>query len=130
MTDRKVRGLVPLRLILAILMAGMILYLGVGFVRQASASHQRQEELRRIEQEIAAASQKNAWLEERLQYVHSVAAAEEWARENGWAKEDEISVVVVAPWTESSSDPGLAPKLEAGPRTTREAWWDWFFGDR
>ncbi len=130
MTDDKLRSPLPVRLTLAVLVGFVILYLGVSFVRQASASYQRREELRRIEREIEAAQQKNAWLEERLEYVHTAAAAEEWARENGWAKEDEVSVVVVAPSAQSSPDTSQDAKQIAGPISTREAWWDWFFGQR
>jgi hypothetical protein len=107
----------------------LILYLGVGFVRQARVSYQRREELHWIEQEIAAVEQENARLEERLTYVRSPEAAEEWARENGWAREDEISVVVVAPEGESSasSQQGLEEMHDSS--SNREAWWNLFFGE-
>jgi hypothetical protein len=130
MTGGKIRTALPLRLLVAILVGFMILYLGVGFVRQVSASYQRRAELRQIEKQIEVTSQKNAWLEERLVYVGTAAAAEEWARENGWAKEDEVSVVIVAPSTEASPENGRDLKQATGPSSTREAWWDLFFGQR
>jgi cell division protein FtsL len=130
MTEGKARRALSLRLILTVLMGTVILYLGVGFVRQTGVSHQRQEELRRIEREIAAAQQENAGLEERLTYIQSTEAAEEWARTNGWAKQDEVSVVVVAPAGEPSHDDELGLAQEAKPRSNREAWWDLFFEER
>jgi hypothetical protein len=108
----------------------VILYLGVGFVQQARVSYERREELGLIEQEIMVVQEENDGLQERLNYVRSSEAAEEWARENGWAKEDEVSVVVVAPPADSSAgvqqDTGVTP----APGSNREAWWDFFFGER
>ncbi len=130
MTNGKVRRSSPFRLIALILMGLVILYLGVGFVRQASVSHQRRLELGRIERDLAAAQQVNAQLQERLTYVQSPEAAEQWARENGWAKEDEVSVVVVAPIAQPSQSSPPGSTEEAKPNSNREAWWDLFFGER
>ena len=130
MTGSRVQKNLPVRLILLILMSLVILYLGVSFVRQATVSSQRREELHWIEQEIADAQRENAILEDRRAYMQSSEAAEEWARENGWAREDEVSVVVVAPAAELSADsqPGLGETGESS--SNREAWWSLFFGDR
>lgn len=129
MVGRSVRKALSLRLFPLILMGIVILYLGASFVRQASVSHQRREELRQLEQEIAAAEQESTDLQERLTYVQSPEAAEEWARENGWAKQDEVSVVVVAPAARSSPDDTPGAIEESKPGSTREAWWDLFFGE-
>jgi hypothetical protein len=72
----------------------------------------------------------NARLESRLTYVQSPEAAEEWARQNGWAKEGEVSVVVVAPAVQSSPAGGQGSAPEAEPGSNRQAWWDLFFGEQ
>jgi cell division protein FtsB len=118
----------PERLILSILMGIALLYLGWGFVRQAGVSHQRREELRRLEQEIEAAQQEAASLQEQLGSAQSPEAAEAWARENGWAKEDEVSIVVVAPTARSLPGGAQALPEDNTPGPKREAWWNLFFG--
>lgn len=130
MTDGKIRRAFPYRLILSTLMGVVILYLGVNFVMQIGVSHELREKLGRIEQGIAAAERANSELEARLDYVSSNDAAEEWARENGWAREDEVLVVVMAPAAETA--PGDEPQQgdEVRPASDRDSWWDLFFGDR
>ena len=129
MANSKTRRVLPLRLILLILMGLVILYLGAGFVQQARVGHQRREELRLIEQEITLVQQQNAQLEQRLTYVQSPEAAQEWARENGWARQDEVSVVVVAPAGESLAEGRTSVEESRDPGSNREAWWGHFFGE-
>jgi cell division protein FtsB len=118
----------PLRLVLSVLMGIALLYLGWGFVRQVGVNHQRREELRQLEQDIETAQQEVVKLEERLGSVQSPAAVEAWARENGWAKEDEVSVIVVAPPAQPPPAVEAAPPKDVETRPTREVWWDLFFG--
>jgi hypothetical protein len=127
MADR-VRKAFPFRLILLVLMGAVLLYLGSGFVCQMSVGSERRAELHQIEQGIEAAQQEKVQLEEYLHYVQSAEAAEEWARENGWAKEDEVSVVLVAPATESPTVEGRTLGEGTEPGSNREAWWELFFG--
>jgi cell division protein FtsB len=129
MNDGKVQRVLPVRLILLILMGLLILYQGVGFVQQARVNYQQREELHWIEQEIAVVEQENTKLEERLTYVQSTEAAEEWARENAWAREDETSVVVVAPAGESPAGSQQDPEEMHDSNSNREAWWSFFFGE-
>lgn len=129
MTDGRVQWVLPVRLILLIIMGLLILYQGVGFVRQARASYQRRQELRAIEQEIAVVEQENAKLEEHLNHLQSTEAAEEWARENAWAREDETSVVVVAPAGEPPVGSQQVPEEMQASSSNREAWWNFFFGE-
>ena len=128
MTGRRPTAL-PLRLILSVLMGIALLYLGWGFVRQVSVNHQQREKLRELEQDIEAAQQEAAGLEKRLVTVQSPAAAEAWARENGWTKEDEVSIIVVAPPAQPppGSEGAVPEDNKTGPK--REAWWDLFFGN-
>jgi cell division protein FtsL len=130
MTNSRVQRMLPIRLILLILMSLVILYLGVGFVRQAKVSYERREELHWIEQEVVDRQQENAVLEDQLTYMQSSEAAEKWGRENGWAKEDEVSVVVVAPAAELSSGGQRGLDQTREPSSTREAWWRLFFGEQ
>jgi len=127
MTHRQVRKAFSLRQLLLILTAGVLLYVGLDFFQQASVSQQRRADLRQVELEIATAQEEKAQLEKRLDYVRSPGAAEEWARENGWARPDEVLVVVVAPPAERGH--GTEGNLEdLQPDSSRDAWWDLFFG--
>jgi cell division protein FtsL len=129
MTNSKVQRVLPVRFILLILMGLLILYQGVGFVRQARVNYERRKELHRIEQQLAVAEQENAKLEEQLTDVGSTEAAEKWARENAWAKEDETSVVVVAPAGQAPSGSQQDPEVVHDSSSNREAWWNLFFGE-
>jgi cell division protein FtsB len=129
MAEGKMRNSLPIRLILYALMVVVIGYLGFGFARQAIASQQRREALRQIEQEVAVAHKEAGWLEERLQYMQSPEAAEEWARDNGWVKDGEVSVVIVAPASAEAPVPGAETQNAAQAGSNREAWWDLFFGE-
>lgn len=125
-----VRKALSFRLFPLVIMGIVILYLGASFARQASISHQRREDLRELEAEIAATERENVDLQERFEYVQSPEAAEEWARQNGWAQQDEVSVVVVAPSADSSPSDTRGTTEEPKPSSNREAWWDLFFGER
>jgi hypothetical protein len=126
-----IRQSLSFRLLLFMLMGTIILYLGIGFVRQASVSRQRRAELRQIEQALAVTQERNARLLEYLAYVQTPEAAERWAHENSWALENEVSVVVLPSGIESiESSPGVPPDGQPRPGPTREAWWDLFFGQR
>jgi cell division protein FtsB len=125
-----VRKALSFRLFPLVIMGIVILYLGASFVRQASISHQRRDELRQLEAEITATKSENVDLGEHLEYMQSSEAAEEWARKNSWAKQDEVSVVVVAPSARSSPSDTGGPQEESKPSSNREVWWDLFFGER
>jgi cell division protein FtsB len=130
MTDGRVRNSLSLVRILLILMGVLVLYLVVSFVRQAAISQKSQEELAELEQAITAAEEKRAGLREDLVYAQSEAAVEEWARENNWAKPDEVSVVVVAPPASASRGVEGSSEGAGGPDSPRDAWWELFFGTR
>ena len=129
MAEGKMRNSLPIRLILYALMVVVIGYLGFGFARQAIASQQRREALRQIEQEVAVTHKEAGWLEERLQYMQSPEAVEEWARDNGWVKDGEVSVVIVAPASVKAAVPGVEPYDAVKVGSNREAWWDLFLGE-
>lgn len=130
MSNNNARRTLPFRQVLLILMGIVILYLAAGFVRQARISYQRNQELGQIEQEITKTEAEIAELDEVLVYVESPEATDRWARENGMAKEGEVSAVVNAPDSGSSPEVGQEPGEGALPGTNREAWWDLFFGRR
>jgi hypothetical protein len=130
MTDRKAHRAWSLRHLLLILMGAMTLYLGAGFVQKVGVSLERREDLRLLEEQIVKAQQDEASLEAELEYVRSAAAAEAWARENGWARENEVAVVVVAPPSAAALSTGEGPRAGLGPLSSRDQWWDLFFGQR
>jgi hypothetical protein len=130
MIDGRIRRALPISQLLLLLMGILIAYLVADFGRQVIVSYQRQEELRRIESDIEAARQETQWLRDRLNYAQSPKAAEAWARTQGWAKQDEVPVVVIAPPAAVSpgADEGAQQNLE--PLSHRDAWWSLFFGER
>lgn len=128
MTNSRIGKVVLYRWILSLAMGAVIFYLAVSFVMQMGTSLELRDKRHRIEQEIAAAEKANAELEARLQYVSSDAAAEEWARENGWARQDEVLVVVLAPETGNSPQDERQQGNQVNPVSVRDSWWDLFFG--
>jgi cell division protein FtsB len=127
MAGGRVRRAFPINQLLLLVMGFVILYLVADFGRQVVSSRQRQEELQQIEQSVQVAQQKTEQLDARLEYARSPQAAEEWAREQGWAKKDEVPVVILAPVAPESSDVGPAPKADGAIPGPREAWWNLFF---
>jgi hypothetical protein len=128
MTERRARRPWSLRHLLLILMGAMILYLGAGFAQKVGVSLERRDDLHLLEGQIARAEQQEAALAGELEYMRSASAAEAWARENGWAREDEVAVVLVAPPSSAppSSREGMRASLESA--SIRQRWWDLFFG--
>lgn len=120
----------PFIRILFILVMLLIGYLVVSFVRQVAVSQQRNEQLGRLDEAVAAALAEQSELESDLEYAQSVAAVEEWALSNGYVRPGEVAVVVV----DSAGSP-LEASQESQGRTLgedapREAWWELFFGER
>ena len=128
MTNSRIGKVVPYRWILSLAMGAVIFYLAVSFVMQMGTSLELREKRHRIEQGITAAEKANAELEARLQYISSDAAAEEWARENGWARQDEVLVVVLAPEAGNSPQDERQQGDQVNPVSVRDSWWDLFFG--
>lgn len=129
MTNAKMRRF-PYRVILSILMGGVILYLVGSLVAQAGVRLELQEKLRSVEQQIVAAEQESAVLVDQVEYLSTNDAAEEWARDNGWAREDEVLVVVLAPDAEENPSEPRQPEQEIRPVSARDSWWNLFFGER
>ena len=129
MINGNLRRAFPYRLILSVLMGAVLLYLVANFVMQTGERLDLRDKLHRIEQDIAAAEKANLELKARLDYVSSDDAAEEWARENGWARSDEVLVVVLAPESETSPGVESSPAEDVGPASNRDSWWNLFFGE-
>lgn len=130
MTYGKMRRAFPYRVLLSALMGAVILYLVINLVAQAGVRLELRERLGQVEQQIVVAEQENSVLADRLEYLASNDAAEEWARDNGWAREDEVLVVVLAP--DAANIPGdqAQPAGQVTPVSTRASWWNLFFGER
>jgi cell division protein FtsB len=130
MSVRKTLRLFSLGNLLLIATGALIIYMGSSFVHQIGTHLQRQDELDQLEQRLEMARQEETQLQGELEYVQSPEAAEAWARENGWAKSDEVSVVVVAPPADLAQQEGDSLQGGDGPRSGPEVWWDLFFGER
>ena len=116
--------------ILLLLMGIVMLYLLADFGRQLAVYYQRRQELRQIEAQVAAGQQEKLALEEQRDYVLSSVAAEQWARENGWAKEGEQTVVIVGQSTQEQLTPEERAGASPDATSPRSVWWDLFFGER
>jgi hypothetical protein len=130
MAERVVRGIPSIGQILLILMGIILLYSLADFGRQIGVLQQQRRELQRLDDRVSTAQQRQTELGEALVYVQSDAAAEEWARTNGLAKEGEVPVVVVAPDEEVAQPQRISPTQSLTPDAYRETWWDLFFGNR
>lgn len=130
MIDWKTLRSIPYRWIPALLIIAVLLYLVATFVMQIGVSLELRDEVRQLDQKISVAERANAELESRLNYVSSDDAAEEWARQNGWARSDEVLVVVLAPEAEDALQEGLPQGDGVRPASNRDSWWDLFFGER
>jgi hypothetical protein len=130
MSDRKLRVAFPSGQIVLILMGVLVLYLAVDFGRQVILSHQRHDELRAIQSQISASAEHQADLQKRLEYGQSDAAAEAWARSQGWVKANEVPVVLVAPAGTGSSETQGNGSGGSASDSVPDKWWDLFFGNR
>lgn len=128
MSDRKLRVSLPLGQLALILMAVLVLYLAIDFGRQVVLSQRRQDELKQVEGKIKLASQKRDDLEKRLRYVQSPEAAQEWARQQGWVKANEVPVVLVAPSKPEATPVPAGTQRESDSASNRNRWLDMFFG--
>ncbi len=111
-----------------ILMGIVLLYLVVSFGRQVAVSHQRSQELAQIQEKVSLAKEQNQELHSYLDYAQSDSAAEAWARQQGWAKDGEVPVIVVDPST--AETPAIESLQQESPASYRQAWWELFFGTR
>lgn len=130
MTGRLARRIPSFGQIALFLMGLALIYLLVDFGQQIDVLKQRRAELDRLGQRITGAEAEQEKLIESKSLAESDQATEQWAREKGWAKSDEIPVVVVAPVARPSLTETREPEEQAGPSTYREAWWELFFGKR
>ncbi len=129
MTEQEIYRPPFINQIALLFMVVLIVYLVVDFGRQVVLSRQRHDELRRVDTQIGVAIQEKEDLEQRYEWVHSSEAAEAFAREQGWAKEGEVLVVMVEPSVTAVPTPEPSPVVRQDADSTREAWWNLFFGE-
>lgn len=115
---------------LLLVIVAVVVYMGAGFVHQIFVGREQREVLQGIESQIEVANQEQVALQAQLEYGQSPQAAEQWARENGWAQADEQLVIVVAPNADPAAGSGEIPAEPATPESIRDSWWDLFFADR
>jgi hypothetical protein len=129
MNKRKLRVVFPSSQIVLILMGILVLYLAVDFGRQVIISQQYKARLLAVQAKKAAASDRQAALQDQYEYIQSDKAPSDWGRNLGWAKPNEVPVVIVAPdeasGSASPSDAGSVP-----PDGNLNEWWELFFGAR
>ena len=128
MIGRETRGTSFVKQLLLILMGTVLLYLVVNFGRQVAVSYQQGQELEQIQAKVSLAKEQNQVLHDYLAYAQSDSAAEAWARKQGWAKSGEVPVIVVAP--SIMETPALESPPQESPASSRQAWWELFFGTR
>jgi cell division protein FtsB len=126
---RKALGLFSLGNILRVATVVLVLYMGSGFVKQIGTHLQVQADLEQLEQRQEAARQENALLREELEYTQSPEAVEAWARENGMARSDEVSIAIVAPPASPDRQEGDDLQGDDSAPSGPEVWWSLFFGE-
>lgn len=130
MVSRRAGTSILFRYALLGLVALAAVYLGGGLVQRVQVRQQREEELQRLQAETALAQQQAADLEEHREFAQSPEAVEAWARENGWARPEEVSVILVGPEGEAAAPGEETPGARVEPASARDAWWDLFFDNR
>jgi cell division protein FtsB len=128
MTERQSRGWAIFSHILLLLMSIILLYMTVTFVRQVRVSHQQRQQLTLLQEKIRAATDERVQLEQSLQEAQGDAAVEKWARSVGWSRPGEVLVVPIGGGAAPSPEVQPIPEAGNAPGSTREAWWDLFFG--
>lgn len=130
MTDSETSRAPFINQVVLLAMCVLIVYLVVDFGRQVVRSRQRHEDLRLVDVQIATILEEEESLQRRLEWVQSPEAAEAFAREHGWAREDEVPVVIVEGAAAPVPTAEPTPAVESAAQSTRDAWWDLFFGER
>lgn len=125
--DVKPRRIPLLNHLLVVLITALVVYLVVDFGKQVADSNAHDDELQEAEAAVAAASEETARLEAEYARALSSDAVEQFGRDMGYARDNEVPVVVpnlpaLSPSEEGDSQPGEA-------ETYHRAWWDLFFGE-
>lgn len=130
MTGGKTRTRPIINQVLLFLMAAVLLYLAISFLRQVGVSYQRREELHRLEQDVDVLEQKILQLEAEREYLNSDEALREWGLTQGLVDPEEQLVVTVGESPVPASGAGESLEEGRNPGPPREMWWDLFFGRR
>jgi hypothetical protein len=116
--------------LLMILVGIVVVYLVMDFGKTVLASRRQRVELKEWKARLDAVYEEQRELEDRVRYNYSEQAVDDWARELGMVKENEVAVTIL--------DYGEAPEppVRERPRTTpasipaRRVWWDLFFAEQ
>ena len=130
MADKRIHSVPRTNQLLLALMGAVLLYLVVGFVQQVGVSHQRQQELKVLDQSLIAAREESEALQQQLDYSRSSAAVRDWALRHAWAQPGEQLVVPVGRPPDPSPDAAEERGDRSGLDSPPNAWWDLFFGTR
>ena len=130
MRNHKLGLAFPAGQIVLALMAILVLYLAVDFGRQIIVSQQRRSELREVRAQIDNSLGRQVELKKQLEFGQSDAAAEAWAREQGWVKENEVPVVIVSPAGAGDSATQGSRAGSPAADSVLDKWLELFFGNR
>jgi hypothetical protein len=130
MTGGKARTRPIINQVLLFLMAAVLLFLAISFLRQVGVSYQRREELHRIEQDGQVLEQEILQLEAEREYLNSDAALRAWGLTQGLVDPEEQLVVTVGESAAPASDAGESLEEGQNPGAPRDVWLDLFFGTR
>jgi cell division protein FtsB len=116
--------------LLMILVGIVVVYLVMDFGRQVMASHRQRADLKGLQARLDAIFGEQRELENKVRYAYSEQAVDDWAREQGMVKENEVAVTILA------DDQAPEPPVRETPRTApasipaRRVWWDLFFAEQ
>jgi cell division protein FtsB len=116
--------------LLMILVGIVVVYLVMDFGRTVMASRRQNEDMKELQGRLKAVYEEQGQLEDRVRYNYSEQAVDDWAREIGLVKENEVAVTIL------DDDEAPEPPVREKPRTTpasipaRRVWWDIFFAEQ
>jgi cell division protein FtsB len=116
--------------LLMILVGIVVVYLVMDFGRTVMASRRQNEDMKELQGRLKAVYEEQGQLEDRVRYNYSEQAVDDWARELGMVKENEVAVTIIA------DEEVPKPPVREKPRTTpasipaRRVWWDLFFAEQ
>ncbi|GAB4557907.1 MAG: hypothetical protein Kow0047_02620 [Anaerolineae bacterium] len=113
---------------LILLVIGILVLLGAGYVNRQAEYRNTRDELRAWQATVTAEAQRQQELRQQLEQAQTDEFVEDNAREMlGWARPDETTVKVIEPGAEQlgQKEPSSSDQT---PRLPWQMWWDLFFG--
>lgn len=116
-----------------VIAGGLCLTFSIAIIRELMNSHQVRQQVSRLEDQVAAESQRQQQLQDLIDYLGSPTFQEQEARLKLGLKKTGEQVIVVPPTNavnSNTSEPSLSANTDtAGAPISRPAkWWNYFFG--